>query len=369
MGKLRIGLIGCGDIAEKKHMEAMKFHSDRCEMVGFSDVNLARAEAMRDKYGIPGAKAYSDYKEMLKDDTIELVHICTPNAYHAENAIAAMEAGKHVMCEKPMAHDLDAAKRMVEVSKKTGKKLSISYQYRFRRDSMFVKEQCSKGELGEIYWSKAQAISRKMVPTWGQFLNKKAQGGGPLIDLGTHALDLTLWMMNEYDVDFVMGKEFHMLKDYPDGNLCGPWKPEKFEVEDSAVGFVVMKSGHVIEIEASWALNILDTHIATATLFGTKAGAELCKGPDANNMFSWRMNKVVNDRMLTIKPDLPGETFAMFSEPNELMCEAPRREFETWFDAIENDTDPVVVPEQALTVSAVLDAVYKSSATGKPVYF
>ncbi len=184
-----------------------------------------------------------------------------------------------------------------------------------------------------------------------------------------HALDLTLWMMNNYDVDYVVGNEFHKFKDDPQANLFGPWDPEKFEVEDAAVGFVKMKNGATVLIEAAWALNVLDTHIATATIFGSEAGAELCRGPSGIMPFSWRMHKNVNGQSVTVQPDLPGSFFDMFAQPNEVMVEAPRRELETWLNAIENNTDPVVLPEQALTVTAVLDAVYRSVASGKPIYF
>ncbi|MDL2294945.1 Gfo/Idh/MocA family oxidoreductase [Ruminococcaceae bacterium OttesenSCG-928-D13] len=368
MDKLRVGLIGCGDVAEKKQMEAMRFHSDRCLMVGFADVNLARAEAMKAKYGAENAVAVSDYRKMLEDKNIDVVHVQTPNAFHANATNDALEAGKHVMCEKPMAHNIEAAKSMVETAKRTGKKLSISYQYRFREDSQLLKHVCERGELGEIYYAKAQAIGRKRVPTWGQFLNQKAQGGGPLIDLGTHALDLTMWFMDNYDVDYVMGSSYHKLKDYPQGNLHGHWESEKFEVEDSAFGFIRMKNGATIALESSWALNILDVCPASATLCGTKGGAEQRKGDDLHP-FSWAINTVKNDRMYTVSPDHPSHYGNEFASPNELFVEAPRRELATWFDAITNNTAPVVLPEQALTVSLVLDAIYRSSESGQPVYF
>ena len=271
MKKLRVGFIGCGDIARKKHMEALKFLADRYEMVGFSDVDIARAQKMCERYGMPDARAYADYHEMLKDETIDVVHVCTPNAFHAQNTIDALEEGKHVMCEKPMAHSVEAAQAMVDTAMRTGKKLSISYQYRFREDSLFLKKVCEEGMLGEIYYAKAQAIRRKFVPTWGQFLSKKAQGGGPLIDIGTHALDLTLWLMGDYDVDSVMGASYQKLRDHPEGNLCGRWDPEKYEIEDSAFGFIRMKSGATIVLESSWALNILDNKNQVASLCGTLA--------------------------------------------------------------------------------------------------
>ena len=192
--KIRIGIIGCGGIANGKHMPSLKKVAE-CEMVAFCDIVLERAEKAAEKYGIPGAKVYEDYKELLKDESIDVVHVCTPNRSHSFITVDALEAGKHVMCEKPMAINSAEAKKMLDAAEKTGKKLTIGYQSRFRDDSMYLKAEADAGELGEIYYAKATALRRRAVPTWGVFLNEYEQGGGPLIDIGTHALDLTLWMM------------------------------------------------------------------------------------------------------------------------------------------------------------------------------
>ena len=123
-----------------------------------------------EKFGAPGAKVYDDYRKLLADPSIDVVHICTPNDTHAEISIAALEAGKHVMCEKPMAKTAADARRMVEVAKRTGKKLTIGYNNRFRADSQHLKRVIEDGDLGEIYFAKAHAVRRRGVPTWGVFL-------------------------------------------------------------------------------------------------------------------------------------------------------------------------------------------------------
>ena len=125
-----------------------------------------------------------------------MVHVLTPNRDHSYITVDALEAGKHVMCEKPMAINTAEAQKMIDAAKRTGKKLTIGYQNRFRPDSRYHKQVCEEGDLGEIYYARAQAIRRRAVPTWGVFLDEEKQGGGPLIDIGTHALDLTLWTMN-----------------------------------------------------------------------------------------------------------------------------------------------------------------------------
>ncbi|MBQ8341577.1 MAG: Gfo/Idh/MocA family oxidoreductase, partial [Clostridia bacterium] len=158
MAKLiRVGIIGCGGIANGKNMPALNKVAD-CEMVAFCDIIPERAETAAAKYGVEGAKVYTDYKELLKDETIDVVHVCTPNRSHSFITVDALEAGKHVMCEKPMAINSAEAKKMLDAAKRTGKKLSIGYQSRFRDDAIYMKEEAEQGTFGESYYAKATAI-------------------------------------------------------------------------------------------------------------------------------------------------------------------------------------------------------------------
>ena len=364
MKKLRIGIIGCGGIAKQKHFDSLKAMSDRCEMVAFCDIILERAEEGAKKYGASDAKVYTDYQELLKDESIDVVHVLTPNVSHSPITVAAFAAGKHVMCEKPMAHNTKAAEAMMEAWKKSGKKFTIAYQNRFRKDTQALQKACAAGELGEIYYGKAHAVRRRAVPTWGVFPDKSLQGGGPLIDIGTHALDLTLWMMDNYKPKSVTGSVFHKMAHATEGNLFGPWDPETFEVEDSAMGMVKMEDGSTIYIEASWAINLLESKEASTTLCGTKAGAEIHSG------MSYPQAELIYNRahhgMLTEERNTKGGSIAYFEGGKD----APGvLEAEQWLNAILHDFEPLVKPEQAFVVTKILDAVYQSAATGKEVVF
>ena len=175
---VKVGIIGCGGIANGKHMPSLKAVKG-VEMVAFCDIIEERAVKAAAEYGTEDAKVYTDYKELLKDKDIEVVHVLTPNRSHSFITVDALEAGKHVMCEKPMAKTYADAQKMLEAAKRTGKKLTIGYQARQRADSQYLKAACDAGELGEIYYAKAHAIRRRAVPTWGVFLNEFEQGGGP----------------------------------------------------------------------------------------------------------------------------------------------------------------------------------------------
>ena len=369
MEKLRIAIVGCGGIANQKHMPSIKANADKADMVAFCDIIPERAEKAAKEYGVEGAKVYTDYKEMLADTSVEfdVVHVCTPNVAHCPITVAAFEAGKHVMCEKPMAHNTEDARKMIDAWKKSGKKFTIGYQNRLRDDTQTLHASCEAGELGEIYFAKAHALRRRAVPTWGVFPNKALQGGGPLIDIETHALDITLWMMNNYEPESVSGQVFYKLgrqEDGPAGNVFGPWDPKTFEVEDSAFGLVKMKNGATIYLEASWALNVLKSMEASTTLCGTKAGAEIHHGgsyPQDELIYNTAEHNQLMEK--TISPAGVVDFFEGGAAAEAV------REQEQWLNAIINDTDPLVKPEQAFVVTQILEGIYKSAETGKEVFF
>lgn len=355
---LKIAIIGCGGIANGKHMPSLA-KQKRAEMVAFCDIVRERAEEAAAKYGAEGAKVYDDFHELLKDGGIDVVHVCTPNDSHSEITIASLEAGKHVLCEKPMAKTAAQAREMLEAAKRTGKKLSIAYQNRFRNDSQYLKQLCEQGELGDIYLGKAIALRRRAVPTWGVFLDEEKQGGGPLIDIGTHALDLTLWLMDNYKPKSVLGSTFHKLGQRENAaNAFGPWDPEQFKVEDSAFGFITMHNGATVVLESSWALNVMEIGEARTVLCGTEGGADMQDG--------LRINGEKNSRLFDTKIDLNAGGVAFYSGDTEDESDIEAR---MWIEAVLDDKEPLVKPEQALVVTEILEAIYESARTGKAVYF
>lgn len=365
MKKVRIGFIGCGGIANQKHFPALKQLSEQCEIVAFCDIIEERAEKAAKKYGAEGAQVYQDYRELLKDESIDAVHVCTPNVSHCPITVEAFKNGKHVLCEKPMAATVEDAEEMMNAWKKSGKKFTIGYQNRFRPEVLALHTACKNNDLGDIYFAKAHALRRRAVPTWGVFPDKSKQGGGPLIDIGTHALDITLWMMNNYEPVSVMGSVYEKLGHLPEaveGNIFGPWDPEKYEVEDSAFGYIKMKNGATIFLEASWALNVLESKEASTTLCGTKAGAEIRSGmsfPEDQLVYAKTEHGLLMDEMIA------GTGKVAYFEGNG--AEPAVMEAKTWLKAIQYNEEPMVKPEQAFVVTKILDAIYKSAASGREV--
>lgn len=359
MRTVKIGIIGCGGICRGKHINALK-KLDFIEIVGVCDIIEERAVSLKEDFKLDSAKVYTDYKELLKDDSIEAVHVLTPNRSHSFITVDALEAGKHVMCEKPMAKTYEEAKAMLDAAHRTGKKLTIGYQGRWRNDYQYLKKCCEDGELGDIYYARAIALRRRAVPTWGVFLNEEEQGGGPLIDIGTHALDITLWMMNNYEPKIVVGKSFKKLSQQTNvANAWGDWDPEKFTVEDSAFGFVVMQNGAVISVESSWALNYADPREVTTVLCGDKGGADTLTG-------DLRLNYIKNGRQVIETPDFKAGGVAFY---DGISAKSEDLEVRAFYDAIINDTEVPTKPEQAIVVTQILEAIYKSAETGEPVFF
>lgn len=375
MSKIKIGIIGCGFIANGKHLPSLARFKD-VEVVAFCDIVLEKATASAKKFGTSDALICEDYRDVLKRDDIDAIHVCTPNSSHSEISVAALKAGKHVMCEKPMAKTAAMAKEMLDAANETGKLLTIGYQNRFREDSLLLKSLCDQGELGDIYMGKAFATRRRGVPTWGVFMDKEKQGGGPLIDLGTHALDMTMWMMQNYEPDTVLGSTFDMIgKMGSPANSMGPWDPAKYEVEDSAFGLVRFKNGATIFLEASWALNMVISNEAMTMLCGTKAGADMFPptGPVVRTAefqsapsYHVRVNGEKGGK-LYIQNYAMGAAFIGDGEVEQFA--GGTKEMDVWLKAIRGEGELVVKPQQAYMVTCILEAIYNSANSGDVYHF
>ncbi|MDA8437857.1 MAG: Gfo/Idh/MocA family oxidoreductase [Propionibacterium sp.] len=361
--KLRVGVIGLGFIARNKHLPGLASVSDRADIVAFCDFEQDLCDKYLDKYGTGDSYTTNDWHEVVNDPTIDVIHVCTWNVSHMEITCAALEAGKHVMCEKPMAITGAEARTMLETAKRTGRKLTIGYQNRFRDDAQFVRQSIDEGALGDIYLAKAHAVRRRGVPTWGVFTDIEKQGGGPLIDIGTHALDLTLWYLDNYEVDQVSGQVFHKIAEIPYGDAGSQFDQQNFSTEDSAFGFIKMKNGATIFLEAAWALNVLRSREASCTLVGTKGGAEMITD---NGYVEAVLNGVAGGKTVYTQP---GPSVRQYGIGGGAGSDFGILEQASWIDAVINDTEPLVKPEQAVVVTEILEAIYKSAATGETIKF
>ncbi len=357
MDTVHVGVIGCGGIAFGKHLPSMQ-RLEGVQVDAFCDVIPERAARARQEYGHPDSVVVTEYAELLKLP-LDAVYVLTPNRWHAEMTVAALSAGKHVMCEKPMAISSSEAEGMVQAATQAQKVLTIGYQNRWRPDAQYLRKICRAEDLGHIYFAKALAVRRRGIPTQGVFLSKADQGGGPLIDIGTHALDLTLWCMNNYEPAMVVGTTFTELAHRgTEVNSWGPWNASAMSVEDAAFGYIQMRDGALIWLEASWALNTLETGEAQTLLCGTRGGADMRDG--------LRLNGVERGALVTKRLELRGRGETYAEVPLESRPEyTEAREF---IRAVRGEPAVTVDARQALVVTRILEALYESAQTHQPVW-
>lgn len=275
MAKIKVGVIGVGGISVC-HIDAYRKNPD-VELVAFCDINPERLAYMADRYGIE--KTFTDVHDLVALPEIDAVSVCTWNSAHAPCAIAALEAGKHVLCEKPMATSAEEARVMQAAAEKAGKLLMIGFVRRFGNDCAVLQDFIDHGDIGDIYYAKATYLRRNGNPG-GWFGDKSRSAGGPLIDLGVHVIDLTRYLLGNPRPISVYGATFQKLFDRPDIKSAKGYtsvsKSDRdiCDVEDLATAMIRFDNGAVLQVEASFSLNI-DKDQGSIELFGTKAGARL----------------------------------------------------------------------------------------------
>ncbi|MCX7681919.1 MAG: Gfo/Idh/MocA family oxidoreductase [Anaerolineae bacterium] len=348
MSTLKVGIIGVGGIA-RFHMPGWEA-SEYAEVVAGCDVDEAVLRKWGKEFGI--TRLATDAMELIRDRELDIIDICTPNTYHAPLAIAALEAGKHVLCEKPLAPTTDEIRAIIAARDKSGKMLMTAQHHRFRGSARAMKAEIDTGALGEIYHARSWMLRRAAVPIRPGFIMKQHSGGGPCIDIGVHILDLTLWLMGHPRPVAVSGVARAELA-HQEGAFSiwgGPIPPE-FDVEEFAAAFVRFENGATLILEVSWMLHhgteVEDTQL---WLYGTKGG---CHWPTCEFYASNNVTKQHYDRKLKLVQDTV--------EPHALEC------IEFAKAIVEGAPSPVPA-EQSLQVMAILEGIYRSQQAGREVW-
>jgi predicted dehydrogenase len=346
--KLRVAVAGCGGISRAMHLPAWRelVGEGRVELVAVCDIMEDRVKAIAAEFG--AARSYTDFEKMIKDEQIDILDVCTQNRLHAPMTLVGLEAGAHVLVEKPMAMNSAEARAMVDMAEKHGRTLMVAQHMRFDPINEMLKGIVDGGELGRVYTGRAQWMRRRGIPGWGRFHIKSESLGGPLIDIGVHMLDLTLWMLNYPKPLAVSGKVYRMFGDRDD-LYNGPWgrayQPNEFDVEDYATALIRLENDITVSLEVSWAANI-QSEVLGFSILGDKAG--ISSNPPA--MFGYRQGALTTTKFEEIIPS-----------------QAHRAEIRHFTTCLEQNLPVRVQPSQSLQLQQIIDGIYQSSDAGAEV--
>ncbi|HEU4323233.1 MAG TPA: Gfo/Idh/MocA family oxidoreductase [Roseiflexaceae bacterium] len=351
--KLRVGVIGAGIGALHLNAYSQMPNVEIIALAGLDDDRVRRVAA---EYKVP--RTYREYEDLLAATDIDAVSICLPNMLHAPVTLAALQAGKHVLVEKPLARNAEEGRAMVAAAQESDKVLMVSFDKRYRGDAQWVKQYIDSGALGRIYYAKAHWMRRSGIPRLGSwFVSKDQAGGGPLIDLGVHMLDMAMYMMGEprpLSVSASAYAEFgpRGLKGWP-GRAQFSDEHLSYDVEDLASAFVRLEGGATLLLEASWASHGPAGDDFGVTLYGTEGGVELL------------VRNYTHENTVRVFTDIGGV-------PTDLAPRIPKADghgmvIARFVAAVLDKAPPIPSPEDGLRRTLVLDACYRSAREGREI--
>jgi predicted dehydrogenase len=325
-GKLRVALMGVGAIAQVVHLPVLN-DLDEVELTAVCDVDNVRANALAARFGIP--HIFRKDQDVFRSDLIDAIIICTPSYLHEEQAIAALEAGKHVLVEKPLALTPESVERVIAAAERTGRTLMVAMNNRYRPDTAALRPFAQNGELGDVFLTRGAWLNRKMRvvrPTWRH--RRATAGGGAMMDLGVQTLDLCLWMLGFPEAVSVM-TQMH----YPDG----------MEVEDTAGIIVRMKNGAGISLTVSWSL-VAERDRHYLRMLGTRGSGAI--SPLAV------FKEIETGQMIDVTPNV--------SLGRENLYTASYRQELTHFIRVATGESDEPLPREQVQVMRIVEAAYRS---------
>jgi predicted dehydrogenase len=270
-GKLQVGLIGVGGIGYDQHLPGWA-KVPFAELAAIADVSLEALDRVARVVPVP--HRFTDWHDLVALPELDIVDICTPNQTHAPITLAALENGKHVLCEKPLAATADEVRRMDQAARGAGRLLMAAQHFRFDPASRQLKALADGGFLGDVYYARAQWLRRRLLPARATFIEKRLSGGGPALDIGVHVLDLAYWFLGAPEPLSVTASMDARLAHRNDlTSAWGEWDRERFDVEDFAVGFVRFANGASLTLETSWLVFQPERELIRLQLFGNRGGA------------------------------------------------------------------------------------------------
>ena len=345
--KLRVGIIGCGGISGI-HFSGWQKYAD-AEIVACTDIHLPAAEKRAEEFSV--ADVEKNTAALLKRKDIDVVDICTANRSHKPITIQALRAGKHVICEKPLALTGKEVDQMIAAAKTAKKKVMCAQHERFSANALAMKEYIDGNPLGDIYYGRAWYNRRRQLPARDTFIYNELSGGGPCIDVGVHTLDLALHLMGNFEPVSVTGIAVNKIAPQPESFTEFEWgnfDKKGMDVEDFAAGLIRFKNGAALSLECSFMLNQKASAEMKIDLFGDKAGIAY----PALEAYDCTANHYRDTKITArnIKPEAHEYCVHCFADA-----------------LLGKRKDVPVLPAQSRAVMAILDGLYKSAKIGKEV--
>ncbi|MNW37827.1 putative oxidoreductase YcjS [compost metagenome] len=353
MKEVRIGIIGAGGIASL-HARAYK-QIKNVKIVAIADTNYEKAQHLINQLNISSATAYNNYQNLL-DKYLDAVSICTPNASHHTIAIDALNAGKHVLVEKPMALTLDGAIEMVRTSKENEKMLSVGFQPRYDNNIQTVKNIVDSGQLGHVYYVQVGGGRRRGIPD-GTFISKDLAGAGATIDIGCYSLDLALYAIGYPKPVTVSASTFNHLGTNPKYFT----NAQNFEVEDFGVALIRFDTGQVLNFKISWAMHM--DSLGPTLFLGTDAGLRIT--PSGSGPWGGVWDSGVSS--ITLFHDLLGNHVETIVPTKSHMVNIFYEKIYDFVTSIAENGPAPIPGEQIIRNQAILDGILRSSTLGKEV--
>ncbi|MBO5879264.1 MAG: Gfo/Idh/MocA family oxidoreductase [Clostridia bacterium] len=363
--RVRIGIIGTGWIAES-HLASLTKQPD-VDVVAGADLIPGKAEAFFKKFGVENVKCYNSGAEMIADKSLALdaVTICTYNRQHAPCAIEALNAGLHVLLEKPFTVTLEEAVEVMRAEKRSGKILSIGFQPRMDENMKLVKRIVQSGALGKVYYVQTGGGRRRGIPTpFGTtFIEDKTAGLGALADIGCYSLDMVLNALGNPKPLTVSGyKSAFFGKDPAYSNYVKTSHPEyadKFEVDDFAAAFIRLEGDIVVDFRISWAMNFNTS--GDTLIYGTKGGLRIPSTECWNGSVGGP---------LTLYHEVAGEQVETVIDNFTEKEGAPSnfdKKIRTFVDAVKNGESAPIPTSEIIYNQAILSAIAESANLGREV--
>lgn len=350
---LRVGVIGLGFAGQAALKGFLRIPG--VEVIGLAGLETDRLAELGKEHQIP--HLYERWEDLLARDDLDAVSVATPNYLHEPIAVAALEGGRHVLCEKPLAHSGIEAEKMVQAAIDNNRVLEVCFNHRQRGDVQTLKRHIDTGALGRIYYAKAHWVRRSGIPGMGSWFTSKAlSGGGPLIDLGVHMLDMSLHLLGDPTVLSASGATFAEFGPRGRGGSAYASKQavgSSYDVEDLATAYLRLEGGGVLQLETSWAMYREPGDLFGVELYGTEGGAKIA------------VSNYANEDTLRIFTDVGGV-------PAEVTPKVGRGEghaaiVQNFVDVIREGNWADHAGREGLVRSKVIDAIYQSSLEGREV--